>query len=124
MEIVIIIVFIIGYVLIALEHPIKINKTATALLTGVLCWALFVISDPSSSLLQSEHYASFIKGLRSNEHGGTTLSSSEAHTEYVVESLGHHLNEIAQILFFLMGAMTIVELVDAHHGFRIYYGQN
>ncbi len=119
MELVIIIIFVIGYVLIALEHPIKINKTATALLTGVLCWALFVMSEPSSSLLQSEHYANFIEGLSSNDHGGASLSSGEAHTEYVVESLGHHLNEIAQILFFLMGAMTIVELVDAHHGFKI-----
>ena len=114
MEIVIIIVFIIGYVLIALEHPIKINKTATALLTGVLCWALFVLSEPPASLLQSEHYASLVR-----DHGlNGSLSSSQVHTEYVVESLGHHLNEIAQILFFLMGAMTIVELVDAHHGFR------
>jgi Na+/H+ antiporter NhaD/arsenite permease-like protein len=119
MEIVIVIVFIIGYILIALEHPIKINKTATALVTGVLCWALFVLSGPPASLLQSEHYASFVSELESNGHGGATLSSGQAHTEYVVESLGHHLNEIGQILFFLMGAMTIVELVDAHHGFRL-----
>jgi Na+/H+ antiporter NhaD/arsenite permease-like protein len=119
MELVIIIIFVIGYVLIALEHPIKVNKTATALLTGVLCWALFVMSDPPSSLLQSEHYTNFLNGLSSSDHGGASLSSGEAHTEYVVESLGHHLNEIAQILFFLMGAMTIVELVDAHHGFRL-----
>jgi Na+/H+ antiporter NhaD/arsenite permease-like protein len=119
MEIVIVIVFIIGYLLIALEHPIKINKTATALLTGVLCWALFVISDPPASLLQSEHYKSFVTDLRSNGHGGTALSSSEVHTDYVVESLGHHLNEIAQILFFLIGAMTIVELIDAHHGLEL-----
>jgi hypothetical protein len=117
MEIVIVIVFVIGYALIALEHPIKINKTATALLTGVLCWALFVLSDPPASLLQSDHYSSFVRELESGRHG-ETLTSSDAHTEYVVESLGHHLNEIAQILFFLMGAMTIVELVDAHHGFR------
>jgi Na+/H+ antiporter NhaD/arsenite permease-like protein len=112
MEIVIIIVFVIGYVLIALEHPIKVNKTATALITGVLCWALFVLSDPPASLAQSDHYLNFVKDLEAGGHG------ESAHTEYVVESLGHHLNEIAQILFFLMGAMTIVELVDAHHGFR------
>ncbi|HEX6893333.1 MAG TPA: SLC13 family permease, partial [Chryseolinea sp.] len=119
MELIIVIIFVIGYVLIALEHPIRINKTATALLTGVLCWTLFVVSDPSSSLLQSEHYNSFVKDLASDKQGGIALSPSQLHTEYVVESLGHHLNEIAQILFFLMGAMTIVELVDAHHGFRI-----
>jgi Na+/H+ antiporter NhaD/arsenite permease-like protein len=48
----------------------------------------------------------------------TTLSADKLHLEFVEEQLGHHLNEIAQILFFLMGAMTIVELVDAHHGFK------
>ena len=62
MEIVIVIIFVVGYVLIALEHPIKINKTATALLTGVLCWALFVMSDPPAALVQSDHYQSFIDG--------------------------------------------------------------
>jgi len=117
MEIVIVIIFVVGYVLIALEHPIKINKTATALLTGVLCWALFVMSDPSAALLESDHYQSFIDG-QSKQHGMVVADPRHVHTEYVVESLGHHLNEIAQILFFLMGAMTIVELVDAHHGFR------
>jgi Na+/H+ antiporter NhaD/arsenite permease-like protein len=118
MEIIIVSVFVIGYLLIALEHPIKINKTATALVTGVLCWTLFVLSDPPATLLQSEHYTSFIHELESQAKNFSTLSASQIHTEYVAESLGHHLNEIAQILFFLMGAMTIVELVDAHHGFR------
>jgi Na+/H+ antiporter NhaD/arsenite permease-like protein len=85
MEIVIVIVFAIGYLAIALEHPIKINKTASALLTGVLCWALHA------------------------------LSSHEA----VNPELAHHLSKIAEILFFLLGAMTIVELVDSYHGFRL-----
>lgn len=118
MELAIIIVFVLGYIFIALEHPIKINKTATALVTGVLCWTLFVLSGPPEALLQSEHYANFINELKSHAKDFASLTASQLHTEYVVESLGHHLNEIAQILFFLMGAMTIVELVDAHHGFR------
>ncbi|MBM3167952.1 MAG: sodium:proton antiporter NhaD [Bacteroidetes bacterium] len=88
MELVIIIVFVAGYLAIALEHPIKINKTASALLTAVICWTIF------------------------------TVSGGENHLEFVEEELGHHLKEIAAILFFLMGAMTIVELVDAHHGFK------
>src|SRR5688572_21012056 len=117
MEILIVIIFVIGYVLIALEHPIKINKTATALLTGVLCWTLFVMSDPPAALLESDHYQRFMDGI-SEQHGMSLLDLRHVHTEFVGESLGHHLNEIAQILFFLMGAMTIVELVDAHHGFR------
>lgn len=80
-----IIVFVIGYLAIALEHPIKINKTASALLTGVLCWTLHALSSHES----------------------------------VTTELSHHLSKIAEILFFLMGAMTIVELVDAYQGFRL-----
>lgn len=78
-------VFVLGYLAIALEHPIKVNKTASALLAGVLCWTLLAFS----------------------EHTG------------VSEELSHHLSKISEILFFLMGAMTIVELVDAYQGFRI-----
>ncbi len=81
-------VFILGYAAIAFEHPIKINKTASALLTGVLCWTIYVLS-----------------GL--------------GETHQIVESLSHHLGSVAEILFFLLGAMTIVELVDAHHGFKV-----
>lgn len=112
MELIIVAVFVIGYILIALEHPIKINKTATALLTGVICWTLFAVSDPPASLLTSEHYTSFISGGHGTAHG------DDMHREYVIYSLAEHLSEIAQILFFLMGAMTIVELVDAHQGFK------
>jgi Na+/H+ antiporter NhaD/arsenite permease-like protein len=85
---IVIIVFVVGYLAIALEHPIKINKTASALLTGVICWTLYAISSPDS-------------------------------IHHIGEQLGEHLAEISAILFFLMGAMTIVELVDAYQGFRI-----
>ena len=81
------VIFLIGYASIALEHPLKINKAATALLTGVLCWAVFA------------------------------LFSDDSH--HVSELLTEHLGEVAGILFFLMGAMTIVELIDAHDGFEI-----
>jgi len=88
----IIITFIVGYVCIAFEHPLKINKTASALLTGVICWAIYALS------------AAF----------GGTHDSHE-----IVEQLSHHLAPIAEILIFLMGAMTIVELIDTHQGFTI-----
>jgi Na+/H+ antiporter NhaD/arsenite permease-like protein len=90
MEIAIIAVFVIGYAMIALEHPLKIDKAASALLTGMICWALYVFTG-----------------------------DGEAHQHAVEHGLAHHLNDIAAILFFLMGAMTIVELVDAHEGFSI-----
>lgn len=84
---VVIIIFILGYVAIALEHPLRLNKAASALITGVLCWTIYI------------------------------LQSSSAHT--VSEELLHLLGEIASILFFLLGAMTIVELIDSHNGFDI-----
>jgi len=118
MESVILFVFVIGYLLIALEHPVKINKTATALVTGVLCWTLFVISEPGHQLLSNESYLNFIEQAKSKTTGAILHDTQQFHTEFVSESLEHHLAEIAQILFFLMGAMTIVELIDAHHGFR------
>ncbi len=87
MYILIIIVFIIGYAAIALEHPLKINKAASALITGVLCWTIFAL---------------FTKDTHLPSH-----------------LLTEHLGEVAGILFFLLGAMTIVELIDAHDGFEI-----
>ena len=119
MEIAIIIVFVVGYLAIALEHPIKINKTASALLTGVLCWTLFVMSEPSTSVTNSESYLSFLEILKIDLGAKfSALSSGELYREFITFSLSEHLSGIAQILFFLMGAMTIVELVDAHHGFK------
>jgi len=114
METITIILFVLGYLLIALEHPIKINKTATALVTGVLCWTLFAFSTPAASFLESEHFVSFTKSLQSI----TGIGEAEIYQRFVKAELSHHLSQIASILFFLMGAMTIVELVDAHHGFR------
>jgi Na+/H+ antiporter NhaD/arsenite permease-like protein len=91
MEALVVIVFIAGYLMIAFEHPVGVNKTASALLTGVLCWTLFILSPASDG----------------------------EHAEHVSTHLGEHLSSISEILFFLMGAMTVVELIDAHNGFRI-----
>lgn len=113
MEVIIIIIFAIGYLLIALEHPIKVNKTATALVTGVLCWALFALEFPNGTFVDSEHFKSFLAGIDSVE-----LGISESYHRFIKSELSHHLADISGILFFLMGAMTIVELVDAHQGFR------
>ncbi len=119
MEALVIIVFVLGYLAIALEHPLKINKTASAILTGVICWTLFVMAEPSTSVTESESYTTFLDILKI-ELGEkfTGLTSADLYREFVTFSLSEHLSGIAQILFFLMGAMTIVELVDAHHGFR------
>lgn len=80
-------IFILGYIAIAFEHAIKINKAATALVTGVLCWTVYILLSPEKQIVSDE--------------------------------LTHHLGELSGILFFLLGAMTIVELIDAHDGFDI-----
>jgi len=120
MEPLIIVVFIIGYILIALEHPIKINKTATAILTGVVCWTLFIFMEPGPELLGSNAFTTFEEMLRleSPAEEISSMTDQELHRSFVTFSLNEHLANIAQILFFLLGAMTIVELVDAHRGFR------
>ncbi len=87
MIVLIITAFVVGYICIALEHTLKINKAATALVTGVVCWTIYILSTPGK--------------------------------EEVVSELAHHMGELSQILFFLLGAMTVVELIDAHDGFEI-----
>ena len=114
MEIYIVAIFVLGYLAIALEHPIKINKTASALITGVLCWTLFALDTPNTALLESHHFTSFVQGLKNS----VNLSDGEIYRGFIQTELSHNLGQIASILFFLMGAMTIVELVDAHQGFR------
>jgi len=103
MELLVIIVFLVGYLLIALEHPVGINKTATALLTGTVCWALLALSTPE-----------FIDTLVSQ---GILTDATQLST-FLNGALFHQLSGISGILFFLIGAMTIVELIDAHDGFR------
>ena len=119
MELAIIIVFVAGYVTIALEHALKVNKTATALLTGVLCWTLFALSGPTDDLRNSEPFKEHVADVRSDDGSATHLTEGEIFHDFLQTSLSHHLASIAEILFFLMGAMTIVELIDAHNGFRI-----
>ena len=114
MEFTIIIVFIIGYTAIALEHPIKINKTATALITGVLCWTLYSMEMPNPTFEQSAPFVSYVTDLTHSPD----LSPQELYKGFINLELSHTLSQIASILFFLIGAMTIVELIDAHDGFQ------
>jgi len=83
---VLIAIFVVGYIAIVLEHTLRLNKAAAALITGVLCWTAYV-------------------------------AKIEAHVAN--EKLAHHMGDLSQILFFLLAAMTIVEVVDAHEGFDL-----
>ncbi|HPF68367.1 MAG TPA: sodium:proton antiporter NhaD [Flavobacteriales bacterium] len=89
------VVFVLGYLAIALEHPIRVNKAASAIFTGAVIWGLLMVFHD------------------------TILPGADGDTHHLVEELRHHLGEIAEILFFLIGAMTVVELIDVHGGFRV-----
>jgi len=82
-----VIIFVVAYAAIALEHPLKVNKSATALIGAGLLWTVY-------ALFSGDHHL-------------------------VSEQLNESLMGTAQIVFFLMGAMTIVEVVDAHNGFEV-----
>ena len=84
---ILLILFILGYLAIAFEHNIKIDKAASALFLGGICWAVFAFTGVSISILEYE--------------------------------IQHHIIHISEILFFLFGAMTIVEIIDTHQGFSI-----
>ncbi|HBE70143.1 MAG TPA: sodium:proton antiporter [Planctomycetaceae bacterium] len=111
----IIILFVVGYLVIALEHPLHIDKAATALFIGAGCWALYVLG--LNTLLPAERLAEIAPDYLA-EHGGHYDLKTALHYVEHYQFLPL-VGEIAFILFFLMGAMTIVELVDAYEGFSI-----
>lgn len=106
-----IILFIIGYACIALEHPLKVNKTATALLLGVLIWLVYILTGPSIF-----DVTNFGGGWQAFQQANPGEKFSDFITKH---ELIEHLGDIAEILFYLMGAMTVVELIDSHGGFSI-----
>jgi Na+/H+ antiporter NhaD/arsenite permease-like protein len=106
----IIVIFVVGYIAIATEHNIHIDKTASAILTAVFCWTIYAVYAPE---LVKDIPAWFMQE-------NSALSSAQLAIQWVT----HHqilefLGNISNILFFLLGAMTIVELVDAYGGFSI-----
>ena len=111
MDIFILVVFVLGYAFIALEHNVHIDKAASALVTGTVCWALFVLGWHEAPAHLAEEFHLFAAGHIGQGHGGLS--------QFFEHRLLHHMEEISSILFFLMGAMTIVELIDAHEGFRV-----
>ena len=108
-----IVIFVIGYLCIALEHPLKINKTAFALLIGVLIWTCFILSGP-----EIFEFADF--GASYEAFKDANPDSVHPFIDFITtHELIHHLGDIAEILFYLMGAMTVVELIDTYGGFNI-----
>jgi len=130
-----VVIFILGYTAIALEHPIKIEKAASALLTGSILWALYALfSEQILSLNLSPSWEetktmaeSFINNIKPNMSDlefatspyRDTVELAHEPVHFVKDELGHHLTEIAEIIFFLFGAMTIVETIDQNKGFTV-----
>ena len=122
MEILLIIIFVIGYLAIALEHPIKIDKAASALVMGGIIWGALAlgIDDLVTKEFLSEFYEKFKTKFNSLKEIGVYSSDEYAKPiKFLKYELSHHLVDIGEILFFLLAAMTIVELVDSHQGFSI-----
>ena len=122
MEILLIIIFVIGYLAIALEHPIKIDKAASALVMGGIIWGALAlgIDDLVTKEFLSEFYEKFKTKFNSLKEIGVYSSDEYAKPiKFLKYELSHHLVYIGEILFFLLAAMTIVELVDSHQGFSI-----
>lgn len=110
-----IIIFLVGYLMIALEHPLKINKAGTALLTGIALWVIYTYAAPGFiPLASAEEFKQFLAINPSLE----SLPYVEQCRHFVVEhQVLDSVGEIAETLIFLIGAMITVELIDAHGGF-------
>ena len=131
-----IVIFVLGYLAIALEHPLKVDKAVSALAIGTLCWVaymsgLFDILTQGLSPQFTEYIAnkeflkdgnaikSFLRGIRNLEGVEKAGWLKEMREWLVHNQIISHLGEISEILFFLLGAMTIVEVIDQHEGFRV-----
>lgn len=109
MESVIILIFAIGYLSITLEHPLRLDKTVPALIMASLMWAFLAVGFGQgwfNVVDTHEHVYSFLTGGDDAMHG-------------FENTLLHHLGKTAEILVFLIGAMTIVEIIDLHRGFEV-----
>lgn len=114
MFILMVVIFVLGYLAIALEHSLKVDKAASALLIGTLCWVAYILGAEEILHLNFSPSWDLFKLAHPDSHG------IQAMHDFIVESeIIRHLGEIGEILFFLLGAMTIVEVVDQHDGFKI-----
>lgn len=87
-DVLMIVVFILGYFMITIEHSTKINKTSIALTMAILCWILQLLAHPANEKLTLQH-------------------------------LNEHVANVSQVIFFLLGALTIVEMINVHKGFTL-----
>ncbi len=112
-----IITFIVGYILIATEHEIGVNKAATAIVLGMSLWVMYMFSGTDIiSGLNAESFKHFLAANVDYQNLPLAKQCVKFVSAFqIVEFLGEH----SQIIFYLIGAMTIVELIDIHGGFSI-----
>jgi Na+/H+ antiporter NhaD/arsenite permease-like protein len=114
MEAAIVIVFVLGYLAITVEHSIKIDKLIPALVMMAISWALISLGLDSISQWFDSANQSLVEGYSAMGH--------EDRMHLMEETLLHHLGKTAEILVFLLGAMTIVEIIDYFDGFSTIKG--
>ncbi len=129
--IIMVVIFIIGYTTIALEHPLKVDKAATALLMGTILWAIYALNGASvlelgfstswHHFVEENNLGTLLASFKNGSLSGVQMEHfSESVKEFITQhEVLEHLADISTILFFLLGAMTIVETVDQHQGFKI-----
>lgn len=114
MFILMVVIFVLGYMAIALEHPLKVDKAASALLIGSLTWVAYIMG--AADIFHSGVSVAWNDFVANNP----MMNSHEGMIDFIVHhQIIEHLGEISEILFFLLGAMTIVEIIDQHQGFKI-----
>lgn len=106
---IIIIIFVIGYLLITMEHPLRLDKTVPALVMATLMWALIAVGFANG----------WLDVINTDDTLFNFLSGGDAAMEGFQNTLLHHFGKTSEILIFLIGAMTIVEIIDLHRGFDV-----
>lgn len=115
MEIFIVAVFILGYLAITIEHTIKIDKLVPALLMMALAWAGVTFGLDDFTQWFDSHASALMNGENGSENFAQLGHDAKLHV--MENTLLHHFGKTCEILIFLIGAMTIVEIVDHFHGF-------
>lgn len=123
MFILMVVIFVLGYTAIALEHPLKIDKAASALVLGVLVWTVMILDVPGvlnlgySQAWEHFKHSSLLTDFMEKNPDASLIEQMKY---FIIDNqIIEHLGDIAEILFFLLGAMTIVETIDQHQGFKI-----
>ncbi len=114
MLVLMVVLFLLGYAAIAMEHQINVNKAASALVLCCLLWTIYIFISPDI-VANTPEFLTFL----SDEFPDEGFSNLAVFDYVTSVQIIEHVGDIAEILFFLMGAMTIVELIDVHGGFSI-----